>query len=211
MLSVQLIGENRRPVKVGPEGELSFTEHAHPVRGETDYELPLRQYLTDDGTASGSNDMAVDGSSAVAEYWINAVPDYDRYIISMSFLVGDGGAPALNKFGNLSALTNGLEFCWVSTDLGTRILHEGITTNLELTRLAMGSPAFGTGTDAFLADVSGGGTEKSYLPVLRLDEFYGMKHGIRLRKGTNDKLTIKVQDDLSALTTFNVVCGGKEI
>jgi hypothetical protein len=211
MLQVQIVGEGGRVAKVGTEGELSFTEHSHPVRGEIDYELPFRQYITDDGAATGSNDLAVNGATNSQTFWVNGVADYDRYIVSLSFLIGDGGSPALNKFGSLSALANGLEFSWVSSDLGTRVLHEGIKTNLELTRLSMGMPAFGSGVDAFLADVSGGGTEKSYLPVLRLDQFFGMKHGIRLRKGSNDQLAIKVQDDLSALTTFNIIAGGKEL
>jgi hypothetical protein len=71
--------------------------------------------------------------------------------------------------------------------------------------------AIGTGSDAYLADVSGGGTEKSYLPTIDLEETFGVRYGIRLRKGTTDKLTFKIRDDLTGLTTHNAIGYGIRI
>jgi hypothetical protein len=59
-----------------------------------------------------------------------------------------------------------------------------------------------------LADVSGGGTEKSYLPTIDLAESYGMTWGIRLRKSTTDSVTFRVNDNLTGLTTFNAIAYG---
>jgi hypothetical protein len=98
-------GEHNK-LKVYDEGAVGVVEHRHPPLDEETAALPFRQYFTDDGTATGSNDWTVDGSSTNAEFYIKAVTDYDLYIKSISVIIGDGGAPALNKYGALSALTN---------------------------------------------------------------------------------------------------------
>ena len=61
------------------------------------------------------------------------------------------------------------------------------------------------------ADVSGGGTEKSYLPNMDMAELYGLQWGLRLRKNTFDKLIFRVQDDLTGLSTFNAIATGTRI
>jgi hypothetical protein len=90
-------------------------------------------------------------------------------------------------------------------------LHDGIKTNLEFIRLGVDTAAIGDSTTAFLADVSGGGTEKSYLPTIDLQETFGLKYGIRLRKGTTDKLLFTVRDDLTGLLTHNAIAYGIRI
>ena len=42
-------------------------------------------------------------------------------------------------------------------------------------------------------------------------ELFGMPYGIRLRKGTTDKLVFKVQDDLSTLVVFDAIAYGLKI
>jgi hypothetical protein len=155
--------------------------------------------------------MKVDGSTTAAEFYIAAFKDYDIYIKSISVVIGDGGSPALNKFGALSALSNGVKWDLFTNDLGLYELHDGIKTNLEFIRLGVDTAGIGTGTDAFLADVSGGGTEKSYLPNIDIAETFGLKFGVRLRKGSNDKLIFTIQDNLTALTTFNAIGYGIRI
>lgn len=125
--------------------------------------------------------------------------------------IGDNGTPALNKFGALSALTNGVAFYWDTQTEPLYELHEGIKTNKEFIRIASDTGAIGTGTEAYLADVSGGGTEKSYLPNIDMEEIYGFNWGLRLRKGTLDKLIFRIQDNLTGLTTFNAIATGTRI
>lgn len=198
-------------LKVQPEGTINIVAHPHPPQGEQLIADPFRQYFTDDGTSAGSNDWAVDGSVTNANFSIGADVDFDVYIKSISLVIGDGGSPALNKYGALTALTNGVQWCLFNQELGLYELHDGIKTNLEFIRLGVDTAAIGTGTDAFLADVSGGGTEKSYLPTIDLAETFGLRYGIRLRRGTKDKLTFTVRDDLSALTTHNAIGYGIRI
>jgi hypothetical protein len=198
-------------LRVYEEGELAVTIHQHPVQDEQIVALPFRQYFTDTGQKSGSNDMRANGSVSFADFQINSSQEYDIYIKYITTEIGDGGAPSLNKFGNLAALTNGVAFFWKNGSEPLYELHEGIKTNKEFIRIASDTAGIGTGVEAYLADVSGGGTEKSYLPNMDMTEIYGFPWGLRLRKGSEDKLIFRVRDDLSGLTTFNAIATGIRI
>ena len=133
------------------------------------------------------------------------------YIKYISLAIGDGGSPSLNDFGDLAALSNGVQWTWESQDEGTVVLHDGIKTNLEFVRLGNDTSAIGDGTTAFLADVSGGASEKSYLPSIDIAELFGLNYGIRLRKGTNDRIKFIIRDDLTGLITFDAIAYGLKI
>ena len=201
-------------LKIYDEGELAVTIHQHPVRDEKVVALPFRQYFTDNGGLGGSNVMGVNGTaqpSGFIDFWVEASNDFDIYIKYITTEIGDGGSPSLNKFGNLSALTNGVAFYWDTLEEPLYELHEGIKTNKAFIRIASDTAGIGTGVEAYLADVSGGGTEKSYLPNMDMTEIYGFPWGLRLRKNTNDRLLFRVRDDLSGLTTFNAIATGIRI
>ena len=198
-----------RALKINPEGQANVVVHPHPPRGEQASLFPVRQRFVD---SAGAFDMAVDGSTTAVEYSVTADDiNRDTYIKYLSVVIGDNGSPALNKFGAAAALSNGVRFIWASQDEGEIELHDGIKTNLEFIRVGSDTGAVGTGVDAFLADVSGGGTEKSYLPSIDLSEIFGLVYGIRLRKGTTDKISFIVRDDLSTLLTFNIIAYGLKI
>lgn len=207
MITARIVGPNGRQLKVEDEGEVGVVLHPHPPNDST-FVLPFRQYFTDDGRSTGSNVMSVNGATNVQDFYVSASPDYDIYIKYITTEIGDGGTPALNKFGALTALTNGVAFYWDTQEEPLYELHEGIKTNKEFIRIASDTGAIGTGTDAYLADVSGGGSEKSYLPNIDMKEIYGLPWGLRLRKGTKDRVVFRVQDDLTGLTTFNAVATG---
>lgn len=198
---------NGYKAKVSEEGALNVIIHPHPPKDEAIEALPFRQYFTDNGLSTGSNDMAVNGATTNVDFYIEARKDFDIYIGYVSAEIGDGGSPALNKFGALTALTNGIEWIWFNQD-GEYELHEGIKTNKEFIRIGTDTGAIGTGVEAYLADVSGGGTVKSYLPNIDIKESYGLPWGLRLRKGSTDKLIFRVRDNLTGLTTFNIVAFG---
>ena len=208
MITVKLVGENGKEIKIGKEGEVTAALHTHPPRGEQIESLPFRQYFTDNGLGTGSNAMNINGVTTPTEFYIAGRPDYDIYIKYLSIAIGDNGAPNLTKFGNENALSNGVEWAWITDELGDYELHEGIKTNLDFIRIGGDTAAIGTGVDAFLADVSGGGTEKQYLPSIDLSETFGIPWGIRLKKDSRDKLVFRVKDDLSGLLTFNIVAYG---
>jgi hypothetical protein len=210
-IKTQIVGVDGKTLKVNGEGELSVVIHQHPPINEEIYSIPFRQYFTTDGLKSGSNDMAVNGATNYVDFYITASSEYDIYIKYITVEIGDGGSPSLNKFGSLNALTNGVAFYWDTQVEPLYELHEGIKTNKEFIRIASDTGAIGTGVDAYLADVSGGGTEKSYLPNMDMKELYGLNWGLQLRKGTLDKIIFRVQDDLTGLTTFNAIATGTRI
>jgi len=52
------------------------------------------------------------------------------------------------------------------------------------------------------------GTSEAYIPVLDFSTIFGMPWGFRLRKGTTDKLTFTVRDNLSGLDQFDAIAYG---
>jgi hypothetical protein len=211
-IKARVVGNNNQALNLTDKGEVVVVIPQRPFVGEEISAIPFRQYFTDDGIKSGSNTMNVSGTLvSPLDFYITASEDYDIYIKYITVEIGDGGTPSLNKFGALAALTNGVAFYWDTQSEPLYELHEGIKTNKEFIRIASDTGAIGTGTDAYLADVSGGGAEKSYLPNLDVSEIYGLSYGLRLRKGSLDKLIFRVQDDLTGLSTFNAIATGTRI
>jgi hypothetical protein len=187
-------------LKVMPEGEIGVVVHTHPPVKESKISLPFRQYFTDDGLSNGDTDMRVDGSSTPVDFWIPAEDDKDRFIKFISIKLADQNA-VLNKFGNLAALSNGLEFEWQSQEDGSLTVHEGIKDNLEFFRLCE--------MDAQIIDLSGAGAD-AVIVQWDLAKIFGSPWGLKLRAGTTEKLIFRVNDDLSppGIDEFNIIGHG---
>lgn len=195
-------GDNR--LKINGEGEASVVVHPHPPRDEDIVAKPFRQYFTDNGKATGSNDMRVDGSTTEISFAIAADKEEDLYIKSCDLLIADASA-TLEKFGALTALSNGIKFTWVTQDLGETVIHEGLTTNFEVIRLCDNQPSIGSTTTAFRANNISGNAE-GYSPSIDLANVFGLPWGLRLRAGTNDCLQWIVRDDLSTgMDAFDII------
>jgi len=198
-----------RTAKINEEGDLNVVVHPHPPLNEIYRQLPFRQYFTDNGTSTGTYDMRVNGSSTNVDYYISANETNDIFIKTIDIQISDNGA-ALNKFGALTALTNGLEFFYESNATGKIFIHEAIKDNLTFLRIGTGY-ATGTGSSAFRADISGGGGTDTYFMRLDLGETFGLIHGLRLQRGTNDRMSFTVKDNLSSgIDHFDIVAYGKK-
>ena len=189
---------------IDSEGAASVVVHAHPPEVEKNVLLPFRQYFTDNGGSTGSSDMIVDGSANPIDFSINAQSDRDVYIKSIAVQISDPGA-VLDQFGALPALPNGVSWIWQTGSEGEYELHDGIKDNLEFVKLGLANPAFGTGSQAFRADLKGGAGNDTFLPVIDLAVTFGMPWGLRMNKGTNDKLIFRVNDALAGLAIFNII------
>jgi len=76
----------------------------------------LVQHLSDDGTSTGSVNMAVDGSVTPVDFWFQiAAPHRSVCLNRLIFLIRDNNALAAEKFGGLSELTNGLTLGFFDT------------------------------------------------------------------------------------------------
>ena len=192
--------------KVDEDGAMAVVVHPHPPKDETDSAFPFRQYFTDNGNGSGNNDMRVNGSATPIDFSVQTNPDKDVYIKSVSIVIVDAGA-SLSEFGNLPALTNGVEFCWETQDEGIIVIAEALQTNFDFVRLAIGEPSFGDGATAFTASNISGQSE-GFLPVLDFQKIFGLPYGIKLRKGTKDRLFFRINDNITNIDEFNAIAYG---
>jgi hypothetical protein len=212
MISTKLIDRySNNTAAVTAEGALNVIVHPHPPQGETLFPLPFSQFFTDNGKSTGSSDMRVNGSTNFVDFYIEARANKDIFLKSLTVQISDPGA-RLDRFGALTALTNGVKFFYFEQKFDELVISESIKTNLDFFRDATGGKDFGEGTSAWRADIAGGGGEDTYFPELNLTERFGLTWGLRLVKGTTDKLVFRVQDDLSTgLTAFNIKAYGIQI
>jgi hypothetical protein len=163
---------------------------------------PFRQYLTDDGTAAGSNDMAVDGSSTNVDFYVPASPTDDRYITSLNFLVAYGASGKPYLWADGAELTNGTRLFYDHHHSEIDI-HDGIKTNQDLFRLSF-SPIPVGWEIRHVNDLN----DYGYFISMDLTRM-GLPFGIKLDAGSNQKLTCTVRDNAGTdADTFNVICYG---
>lgn len=174
--------------------------------------IPFGAELADSG---GSSDMLVDGSSTPEEFFIAGQPGRVRYITAIGLEIS-ATAIALNKFGNLAALANGIEFFYQRFGGDVVGLRGNVKTNLDLiqtARLTGDVGGWGDGTSAFLAEVQGAGNPNGYIPTFFLDRIMP-PYGIQLHGDTRSKLGIRISDDLTGMgagAVFNAKVIGFDI
>jgi hypothetical protein len=206
MITTRVVGgENSNITKVTAEGAIHVVQHPHPPsEGDINYPLPIAEFFKD---VNNSNNMIVNASlSAPQTFKVSSVKDFDVYIKSITIQISDQGA-RLDKFGALPALTNGVGLSYNNQSLGIIDIFTGFKSNLDFFREATGGKGFGDSTNAWLADISGGGQD-TYFPEIDLQTRYGLQWGFKLAKGTQDSLLFKVQDDLTGLGVFNIKAHG---
>lgn len=168
--------------------------------------IPYRSYFMD---SVGSSLMNVNGSLAVPIYFnIPASLDYDRYITTLSVVV-TGANALLNQFGALAALTNGVKFYYTYTQGRIVPIHEAIKTNFDFVRLGLFQPAFGTAANSFQIP-NAITTAEAFVPIISLSILVP-PFGILLNKGTEQKITFAVRDNLTAIPNFDIIAYGFEV
>jgi len=190
-------------VRVNEYGDLIIAAQPYPPIGAEVVLQPVRQFFKTD---AGASDMRVNGSVTNQKFYIRAVQGYDTYIKVASVVIADASS-SLNKFGNITALTNGVLFEYVSDDLGRVTIHDALKTNFNFVRLALGNPAFGATTNSFLAsNVSS--TSEAYLPVIDFTNIFGVPFGLKLRADSADRLVFTIRDDVSTIDQFDCIAYG---
>ena len=192
--------------KVSPQGFLYTQEAPYPPTDEETKITVYREFLTlnNDGTTT---DMRVNGSTTPQEFYIQAEPNVDIYITTVSFIIAGPGA-TLNEFANLAALTNGCRFYYEDNN-GEINIGANLVSNFEFVRLCQGNPSFGGGASAFLAN-NVVGTSEAFIPVFDFRNF-GFKWGLKLASSTLNRLVLEVNDNLTPsanLTGFNAIAYG---
>ena len=181
-------------------GAASVVVHPNPP---ADFQtvLPYTDFFRND---AGSNNLIV---ATPQSFYIKASSEFDIFIKSISIQLSDPGAD-LNRFGALPELTNGVRFRYSSPNTGDIVIDDEIKKSLDFFRSATGGKGFGTGTGAFLADISGGAGEDTYLPEIDLSERFGLQWGLKLPRNSTAYLAYDVQDNLTGLSVFNIKAFG---
>ena len=204
MIKTKVINENGQSLNIDNEGNLNTVAHKRPPLAQNTTLLPLREYFTN----NGSRDMDVDGSVNPVDFSINANANRQISVKSMFVSIVDAGA-TLSEFGNIPALTNGVEFIWQSQDFGEIVIADELKSNYDFVALGGGQPAFGNQANAFKAQ-NVIGVEEAYLAFVDFQVLFGFEFGIPLRKGTKDRLLFRINDDASPVFSFRAIAYGNQ-
>lgn len=165
----------------------------------------FRQHLTVDGTSTGSSDFLVDGTTPV-DFYVEASQTNDTYITNLSFVLAYPSSSAIfAEFADdAAALTNGCKLSYGVFAQADIDIHDAIKVNGELMRLDEGHNL--SETRNFLAVNDYGFVSNVNLAA------YVPQYGVKLDKGTTQRLKFTVQDDLTAsnATLFNCIAYGFE-
>jgi len=188
-------------VDVTPEQALLTTSTTFPPFGRHLADI-YRQYMTTDGTTTGSNDMGIDGSVTPVDFFISADEKEDRYITNINLIVGYGTSGSPSNWADGVALTNGIRFFYES-ERGEKEIHDGIKTNQDMFRLShypIDAAWEVRGVNAT--------NDYGYFITIHLDNFMP-PFGIKLDAGSNQRLVMCVRDNVGATAdTLNAIAYG---
>ena len=204
--------------KVTEGGYIYVQDSNIPPIDDRDLQIIYRQNLTLNGDGT-TTEMTVDGSTTPQLFTINAIPEKDIYITSLSIFV------------QATALSLGQDFAGSNTATATLALPNGcrlfyedkngeinigtdIVVNFDFIRLCQGNAPFGDNSTAFIKT---DGTPTIF-PILSFKKVFGFQSGLRLLRDTTDKLVFEVNDDLTAGGTIlpanasiNIIANGFEL
>jgi len=186
--------------RVLPEGELLVSTHTSPPLLPQKSKL-FSQHLTDDGLSDGDEDMRVDGSVKPVYFWITADEDSDRYITVVNFVIADEGAK-FSEFGHITALTNGCQF-YYERDNEIVYIGNDLKTNWDFVRVTLSK----TPESEMKVQKDIEGKVDAYVPCFNLSIMLP-PFGVKLDKGSSQRLIVKVRDDIQAIDSFNGIAYG---
>ena len=202
MFNFLLRGGNGRKIAAGVTDDQEVCTIAAPYPPLVIQKVqPFRQYLTDDGLAAGTNDMGVDGSSTNVDYYIPAKAEEDRYITTLSFIIGYGGTSKPYLWADVAALTNGCRLFYVS-QRGEVDIHDGIKTNQDFFRLS-----FGLIPTAWEVRHVNALNDYGYFITMDLTKL-GLPFGVKLDRGSSQRLSMRIRDDATDADSLNCIAYG---
>ena len=192
------------------DGGYIFTQNSNlPPVDNREQQLLYRQFLTLNGDGT-TTDMIVDGSTTPQLFTINAIPDKDIFITSLSILIQGNNLDLGNDFAGGVALTNGVRMYYEDQN-GEVNIGTDLTTNFDFTRLCQGNMPFGDNATAFIKT---DGTTAIF-PTLNFKKVFGFTYGLRLLRNTTNRLVLEVNDDLpgtvGATPAFTIIANGFEL
>lgn len=173
---------------------------------------PIVISLSTDGTGIG---LAADLSLVVGsldnpiDAFVEAIPGGDLYFTVANIFIEDGGNISLEDFGAiLGGLTNGLGSFIENEGVKFPITSIPLRTNLDLIRFGTLTAGLGEDASAFRGKQSQGGGDTFYNPIWDLKRLSAGGEGVVLAAGTNQRMGVTIQDDMTTLTSFNILFEG---
>jgi hypothetical protein len=172
-----------------------------PAVGEESRVRALIGLLGQSGLNSGNTDMSVVGSLASpVEFFVRSSEDFDIRVMAIQAIIVDSPNTPHNSFGALAALTNGWDLTITEAGETTALVDKAKTNGDTVLQMGAGRP-FGNQNDSFILtnwDATNNATV-AYFPIWEY-----VPNGLRLGRGTLDKISGIVNDDLSGLTSMIV-------
>jgi hypothetical protein len=176
---------------------VSPAESTPPEVGQVNRYRFHSQLLSSNGDGTGTTNMNVDGSVTMQQFTVEANEDYDLRIMKVVVIIADNLVSHSN-FGNVSALTNGIELHTNESGVITKIIEDAKTGGQVIAQSALGAP-YGDAATAFeLSNWSG--TDDAQTIVVPIDEI--VPNGLRIGRGSEDHVMMMVKDDLRGLAEF---------
>lgn len=149
------------------------------------------------GAGSGVTSQNVNGVVTNQNFYISAHPDYDLHIMGIILIVAST-IVSHNTFGNIAQLANGYDLSIFENGEETKILDAVQTGGQMIAQAVFGHP-YGNGLTSFEL-TKWTGNDDAQTVVVPIHEF--IPGGIRIGRGTLDKLQSTVADDLTGLSEF---------
>lgn len=143
------------------------------------------QFLTANGTSGGSSSMNVNGSVTPVPFWLPADSTNDLYLDKLIIVIEDTLID-FSKFGNLSALTNGIDLILKQNTVSQSLINKA-KTNYEILRQ--------TGSDFDVIKRKDSSNNDGLIIRYTLDS-------PRLIAGSTDEIRLIVNDNLTSLVRF---------
>lgn len=213
------MSENSKIINVGTRSGVKVDRNNRSHEIDSVYpplfdENPLRIFrefmsLNGDGVTT---DMRVDGSVTPQEFFIDANDEFDTYITSLCFTISAENATiTLNEFANLPALTNGCELIFQDSINGDITIAGSLQTNFDLIQMCRFKPTYGLATGSVFkvpSAIPGATLPDTIFGVLKFADYgYDREYtaGIKLKAGSSDRLTFRINDDITGLTTTDIL------
>lgn len=191
------------------DGGLVVSNVPAPANVDDTLTAPYVAFMTPTGRG-GDEDLTLDGSTTSIDAYIEAEAGLDIYIKEIKVLIDDNAALNLADFGAISAgLTNGLVPFFLNENIRIDFAERPLLTNFDVLRVGSKSPSLGSDNTAFrIQGAKGGGSDYSYLGVWDMTNTSPGGLGVRLRAGSGQRLGVQINDDLTSLVAFEVLCIG---
>jgi len=216
----RIVDDNKQAL-IEDGGYIRVQPAPFPPQDDRDKQLIFRQFLTLNGDGT-TIDMLVDGSTTAQIFSIDGISRADIYITSLSIIIAGAGIALGNDFaGSGAALTNGMRLYYEDSN-GEVNIGTDLQTNFDFIRLCQGNPAFADPTlGPFIAPSIQGASGKGLspadgiLPVLDFQRIFGFQYGLKIAKGTTNRLVLEVNDNLTTglgtNASFNIIAYGFEL